>query len=388
MEGSHDYSLIFIELGVAIIGLAFLTRLANRFGFSTIPLYLIAGLAFGKGGFIPLRFSEEFISVGAEIGVLLLLFMLGLEYNGSDLGRDLKAGLPAGVMDFVFNFTPGFLAGLLLLKTPLVAVLLGGVTWVSSSGIIAKVLNELGRMKNPETPSILSILVLEDLAMAIYLPLVAVLLIGQGFVAGAISMTVALITVSLVLFVAVRFGEPLSKLTENQPDDVILFTTLGLVLLVAGGAQLLQVSAAIGAFLVGIAVSGPIAHQAEKQIEPLRDLFAATFFLFFGLQIDPATLPPVLLPAVILGVVSAATKMYSGWWAARRANVDKCGSLRAGATLVSRGEFSIVIAGLGVSQDPKLGSLSAAYVLFLAVVGPILARFIEPLSLRFGRQDA
>ena len=258
------------------------------------------------------------------------------------------------------------------------------MTWVSS-GIIAKVLSELDRMKNPETSTILSVLVLEDLAMAIYLPLVAVLLIGQGLVQGAISISVALLTVSLVPFIAIRYGDRLSRMVENQPDDVILFTTLGLVLLVAGAAQLLQVSAAIGAFLVGIAVSGPIAHQAEKQIGPLRDLFAATFFLFFGLQVDPATLPPVLLLAVALGLVSAATKIYSGWWAARRAGADSCGGLRAGAALVARGEFSIVIAGLGVSLEPQLGPLAAAYVLFLAVLGPILARTIEPLSSRFTR---
>ena len=220
--------------------------------------------------------------------------------------------------------------------------------------------------------------------MAIYLPLVAVLLIGQGLVQGAISISVALLTVSLVSFIAIRYGDRLSRMVENQPDDVILFTTLGLVLLVAGAAQLLQVSAAIGAFLVGIAVSGPIAHQAEKQIGPLRDLFAATFFLFFGLQVDPATLPPVLLLAVALGLVSAATKIYSGWWAARRAGADSCGGLRAGAALVARGEFSI-IAGLGVSLEPQLGPLAAAYVLFLAVLGPILARTIEPLSSRFTR---
>ena len=117
-EGTHDFSFIFIELGIAIIGLSFLTRLGNRFGFSTVPLYLLAGLSFGKGGLVPLRFSEEFIAIGAEIGVLLLLFMLGLEDSGSDLGQNLKAGLPAGVMDFCLNFTPGFMAGLLLHWAP------------------------------------------------------------------------------------------------------------------------------------------------------------------------------------------------------------------------------------------------------------------------------
>ena len=379
---AHDISLVFIELGAAVIGLAILTRLANRWGFSTIPLYLLAGLAFGNGGIAPLHFSESVVHVGAEIGVLLLLFMLGLEYTGEELGANLRSGLPAGLVDFLLNFPIGLAAGLLLGWSPLAALLLGGVTYISSSGVIAKVLAELGRMNNPETSTVLSVLVLEDLAMAVYLPLVAVLLVGQDWGAGFISILVALATVGVILFVAVRYGPALSRLVAHQSDEVILFTTLGLVLLVAGLAQRLQVSAAIGAFLVGIALSGPIVKQTRRLLSPLRDLFAATFFLFFGLQIDPATLPPVLLLAVGLGVVTALTKLLAGGWAARRAGVDAPGSLRAGAALVARGEFSIVIAGLGVSAglEPQLGPLSAAYVLFLAVLGPVLARAIEPLS--------
>jgi len=378
----NDISLVFVELGVAVIGLALLARLASRWGFSAIPLYLLAGLAFGNGGLIPLRFSEDFVHVGAEIGVILLLFMLGLEYTGEELGANLRSGLLAGAVDFMLNFPPGLLAGLLLGWSPLAAVLLGGVTYISSSGVIAKVLAELGRLNNQESATVISILVLEDLAMAVYLPLIAVLLIGQGLTAAIISTLVALATVGVVLFVAVRYGKMLSRLIAHQSDDVILFTTFGLVLLVAGVAQRLQVSAAIGAFLVGIAWSGPIVERAHKLLGPLRDLFAAMFFLFFGLQVDPATLLPVLLAAVGLGILTALTKLVTGWWATRRAGVDTLGGLRAGAALVARGEFSIVIAGLGVSAglEPELGALSAAYVLFLAVLGPILARIIEPLS--------
>jgi monovalent cation:H+ antiporter-2, CPA2 family len=131
-------------------------------------------------------------------------------------------------------------------------------------------------------------------------------------------------------------------------------------------------------------MSDSIVERTHKLLGPLRDLFAAIFFLFFGLQVDPASLPPVLLLAVILGVITTLTKLFTGWWAARRADLDPAGALRAGAALVARGEFSIVIAGLGVSAglEPQLGAISAAYVLFLAILGPILARFIEPLFLR------
>jgi len=378
----QDIALIFIELGIVIIGLAVLTRLASRWGFSAIPLYLLAGLAFGNGGILPLQFSEEFVHITAEIGVILLLFMLGLEYTGEQLGRNLKTGIPAGLADFVLNFFPGLGMGLLLGWSTLSAILLGGVTYISSSGVIAKVLAELRRMDNPETPTIISILILEDLTMAVYLPLIAVLLIGQGFMSALFSILIALLTVGLVLFLALRYGKRLSLLIAHQSDEVILFTALGLVLLIAGVAQRMQVSAAIGAFLVGIALSEPIAERTHNLLTPLRDLFAAIFFLFFGLQVDPASLPPVLLLAILLGLVTTLTKLLTGWWAARRARLDPRAALRAGAALVARGEFSIVIAGLGIAAglEPQLGSLSAAYVLFLAILGPILTRYIESVT--------
>ncbi len=376
-ESAHDLSRLFVELGAAIVGLAVLARLANRWGLSAIPLYLLAGLAFGNGGLLPLSLSQQFIHIGAEIGVLLLLFMLGLEYTGEELRTNLRRGLPAGSADFLLNFTPGLVAGFLLGWSTLPAVLLGGVTWISSSGIIANVLAELQRLNNPETPSVLTVLVLEDLAMAIYLPLVAALLRGGNATAMASSVSIALVTVALILYVALRHGAAISRLLTHTADDVVLLSTFGIVLLVAGLAQRLQVSSAVGAFLVGVTLSGPIAHQSQRLLAPLRDLFAATFFFFFGLQIDPATLPPVALPAIALGTTTALTKILTGYWGARRIGTNKKARLRAGLSLVARGEFAIVIAGLGTSLEPSLGPLAGAYVLLLAVVGPLLPRLVK-----------
>ncbi len=373
--GTDHLSLLFIELGAAIVGLAVLARVASRFGFSTIPLYLLAGLAFGKGGLAPVDLSENFIRIGAEMGVLLLLFMLGLEYTGEELQAQLGKGLPAGAVDLILNFPPGLIAGILLGWSPLASVLLGGVTYISSSGIVAKVLSELGRMENPETPSILSILVLEDVAMAVYLPLLGALMLGGGPRTTTIAVFVAVAAVCAVLFIAIRYGPPISRFAAHQSDEIVLLSTFGAVLLVAGLMQRLQVSAAIGAFLAGIALSGPIAVQSRRLLSPLRDLFAATFFFFFGLEIDPATLVPALPVAFALAVVTAGTKIITGWWSARRDGADPKGCLRAGMALVARGEFSIVIAGLGAATEPKLEPLAAAYVLILAILGPLLARW-------------
>lgn len=366
----------FVQLGLILLGLSLLARAANRAGFSPIPLYLLGGLAAGSGGLIPARVTEDFIGIAAEIGVLQLLFALGLEYTATELSGELRRNFRAGVADLVANFTPGLLLGLLLGWSPVAAVLLGGVTYVSSSGIIAKLLGDLGRLGNRETPTVLSILVLEDLTMAVYLPIVAVLLAGAGLFTGLVSLTVALSVVAVIVLFAVKIGPWLSRAVDSESDEVTILFILGLVLFVGGLVQEVDVSAAVGAFLVGLALSGPIQHRAASLVEPLGNVFAAIFFFVFGLGIDATSLPSVLLPAVGLAVVTAATKAWVGWWAAGRAGIGPHGRWRAATTLIVRGEFSIVIAGLGVAArvESQLGPLAAAYVLVLAVVGSLLVR--------------
>ncbi|GHE05313.1 cation:proton antiporter [Streptomyces alanosinicus] len=380
----HSSAVFLIEFGAIILGLGLLGRLAARLRFSPIPLYLLAGLAFGEGGLLPLGASEEFVAIGAEIGVILLLLMLGLEYTAGDLVSHLKTQYPAGLVDMTLNALPGAATALLLGWGPIAAVVLAGITWVSSSGVIAKVLGDLGRIGNRETPVILSILVLEDLSMAVYLPVVTALLAGTGFAAGSVTLGIALGAAGLVLLLAVRYGRHISRFVSTDDPEKLLLVVLGLTLVVAGVAQQLQVSAAVGAFLVGIALSGEVAEGAHHLLAPLRDLFAAVFFVFFGLHTDPASIPPVLLPALALAVVTALTKIATGHWAARRAGISAQGRWRAGGTLVARGEFSIVIAGLAVTAGigSDLGPLATAYVLILVVLGPLTARYTEPLALR------
>ncbi|MEW2291371.1 cation:proton antiporter [Streptomyces sp. NPDC006743] len=383
----HSTAVFLIEFGAILLGLGLLGRFAGRLRFSPIPLYLLAGLAFGEGGLLPLGASEEFVAIGAEIGVILLLLMLGLEYTASDLVSNLKTQYPAGLVDATLNALPGALMALLLGWGPVAAVVLAGVTWVSSSGVIAKVLGDLGRLGNRETPVVLSILVLEDLSMAVYLPIVTALLAGSGLAAGSVTLAIALGVAGLVLLLAVRFGRHISRFVSSDDPEKLLLVVLGLTLLVAGVAQQLQVSAAVGAFLVGIALSGEVAEGAHHLLAPLRDLFAAVFFVFFGLHTDPADIPPVLLPALALAAVTTLTKIATGYWAAGRAGVSVKGRWRAGGTLVARGEFSIVIAGLAVTAgtEDSLGPLATAYVLILVIMGPLTARWTEPLALRLIR---
>jgi K+:H+ antiporter subunit KhtU len=371
-----------IELGAIILGLGLLGAVAVRFSISAIPLYLIAGLAFGAGGILPLTTSEDFVAIGAEVGVILLLFTLGLEYTAEELVGTLRTSAPLGLLDMVLNATPGVVAALLLGWGPVAAIAMGGITYVTSSGITAKVIGDLGWLANRETPGVLSVLVFEDLAMAAYLPILTTVLAKANLVTGATSLAIAAATITVILFIALRHGSLVERFVASPNDEVLLLKVLGLTVLVAGLAQQLKVSAAVGAFLVGIALSGPLAHTARELLSPLKDLFAAVFFVFFGLQTDPGDLPPVLPIAILLALVGVATKLGTGWFAAKRLGVAAPGRLRAGTALIAHGEFNIVIAGLAVAAgvDAQLGPLAAAYVLILAVAGPLLARSAEPLA--------
>jgi monovalent cation:H+ antiporter-2, CPA2 family len=371
---------VLVELGTVVLILGVLARLAGRLGISPIPLYLLAGLALGEGGILPLVTSDEFIEVGAELGVIFLLLMLGLEYSADELVAGVKVVAPAGLLDFVLNFTPGFLAGLVLGWGVVPALFMGGVTYISSTGVIAKMLNDLGWSGNRETPVVLSILVFEDLAMAVLLPTLGVLALGDSTSSAFVAIGIALALMVAALTFAYLHGDKLGRLVLHRSDEVALLSVFGLTLLVAGLAEGANISAAVGAFLVGIALSGEAVEKAHSLLSPLRDLFAAVFFIFFGLSTDPGEIPGVLLIAVALGVVTAATKMVSGWYAAQRAGVGRSGRLRSGLALIARGEFSIVIAGLavGVAGAEELPALAAAYVLLMAITGPLAAKLADP----------
>ena len=373
---SHT-ALLFLELGAVIVALAVLARVAVRFGLSPIPLYLLGGLAFGDGGLIPLVTSEEFIATGSEFGVILLLVMLGLEYSADELIGGMKTSARAGFLDIAMNFTPGYLAGLILGMGPLGSLYLGGVTYISSSGVVAKLLGDFGWTANRETPVVLSILVFEDLAMAVLLPILGAVGVGGSVWAATGSIAAALTAVVIIILIASRHGDRLSRAALSSSDEVNLLTILGITLLVAGAAEQIHVSAAVGAFLVGIGVSGEAAHRARGLLTPLRDLFAAVFFVFFGLSIDPTDLPGVVWIVLALAIVTGATKFLTAWIAARWAGISTRGRRRAGAALLARGEFSIVIAGLGVSAGVggNIGAVAAGYILIMATFGPVVARF-------------
>jgi len=381
-HGATNVAVLLIELGAILFALGLLGRLARRFRIPVIPLYLLGGLAFGQGGVLELSASEEFVRIAADIGVILLLVMLGLEYSASELRASLRTQAPIGVLDGLLNAVPGVLIALIAGWGGVAAVALGGITWVSSSGVIAKMLGDSGRLANHETPTILGVLVIEDVAMALYLPLLTALLAGGGAGKVVLAVVIAVAAVGSVIVVATRFGRHVTQLVAAQDNESLLLGVLGLTLLVAGLAERLHVSAAVGAFLVGIAVSGSVAETAAEVLAPLRDVFAAVFFVAFGLSTNPHTLPAVLPLALLLAALTAGTKMATGYLAARRAGVRRRGRWRAAVTLVPRGEFSVVVAALAVSAgaETKLGPTAACYVLITILLGAAAYRWPDHLQ--------
>jgi monovalent cation:H+ antiporter-2, CPA2 family len=374
---------LLFQLGALLTTLAVLGALARRFALSPIPVYLLAGLSLGKGGVLPVAAAGEFVTTGAPIGVVLLLLTLGLEFSATEFASSLRHHLPSAGVDIVLNATPGAVAGWLLGLNGVAILAVAGVTYISSSGVIARLLGDLRRLGNRETPAVLSVLVLEDFAMAAYLPLFAVLASGGSWLDAVGGMLAAVGALLAAFAASFHWGHHVGRLVAHPDSEQLLLRVLGITLMVAAMAEVLHASAAVGAFLVGLTLTGETADRARKVLGPLRDLFAAIFFLAIGLSVDPKELLPMLPVALALALVTTATKVLTGMFAARRDGVARRGQLRAGTALVARGEFSLIIIGLVGTSIPGGAALATSYVFIMAIAGPVLARYTgNPLPIK------
>ncbi len=369
---------LLLELGLVLTALSLLGSTVRRVGLSPIPLYLIAGLALGEGGIAAIPAASGFLDAGASLGLVLLLLILGLEFTVSEFGSSLRRHLPSAGADVLLNAVPGTAVGLIIGLDTVGVLALAGATWISSSGIVARLLSDLSRLANRETPAVLSVLVLEDFAMAAYLPVLAVLASGGTWWQAVVGVSIALGALATAFAVSHRFGDQVGRLVAHPDPEQLLLRVLGLTLVVAALAEFVHVSAAVGAFLIGLTLTGGAANRTRAVLTPLRDLFAAIFFVAIGFSVDPAALLPVLPVALLLAVITALTKIATGWYAAAREGAGRPGRWRAGTVLTARGEFSLVIVGLAGTQAGGPADLITGYVLLLAVLGPLLTRVPWP----------
>jgi CPA2 family monovalent cation:H+ antiporter-2 len=372
---SQEQSLALTEIGALLLVLGFAAFFAVRVKLSVVPFYLVIGLALGKGGIVPLNLSEDFLTTGAQLGAILLLLMLGLEHSGPSLATAFMERKSIGAIDFALNAIPGAAIGLLMGWGFLGAMVLGGITYVSSSGIASQLMKETGWQRSEVSRRVTTVLVVEDLTLAPYLPLLATLVAGLGAIAGFLSVTSAILITGLALLIAFRGQDAIGRVLNTQAQGGLLLTVFGAALLAAGGAELIGFSSAVAAFLVGLVLTGEVAFAVRLRLAPLRDLFAAIFFLFFGLSVSPAEMWPVLPLALLLTALGILGKMYVGYNIARDMS-DGSAWKRAGAFLIARGEFSIVIAGLAASTafGGQLKALTLTYVLLTSLSASIVLR--------------
>ncbi|MGH9113941.1 MAG: cation:proton antiporter [Acidimicrobiales bacterium] len=367
-----------VAVGGAFLAAGLLARLGRRIGLPTIPFFMLAGIVFGPGtpGIVLVEHPED-LELLAALGLVLLLFHLGLEFSLDDLVGGGRKLLAAGAAYLVLNVGGGLAFGFALGWGTREAFVVAGAVGISSSAIVTKLLVELRRLANPESRLILGIVVVQDIFLALYLALLQPVLGGSEGVGEAAWEFGRALGFLLLLAAVARWGaRVVGRLVDDDDDELLTVCFIGVAVLVAGVAEELGVSNAIGAFMAGLILAESAAHdRIERLVLPLRDAFAALFFFAFGLTIDPSDVGSVALPVAAAVVVTFVLNMAAGLIAARMHDYRRGPAANISLTILGRGEFSLILATLAVAAglDERIGPFVAGYVLVLAVAGPLLA---------------
>ena len=367
-----------VALGGAFLAAGLVARLGRRIGLPTIPLFMVAGIVFGPHTpGVELVEDPAELALLASLGLVLLLFYLGLEFTIDDLiggGRRLAA---AGGIYLLLNVGGGLAFGFAVGWGAREALVIAGVVGISSTAIVTKLLVELRRLANPETRLILGIIVVEDLFLALYLAILQPVLSGTQGVSAALTSFGKAFAFLVLLGVIARWGSRLvTRLVSSDDEELFTVLFVGLAVFVAGVAEEVGVSEAIGAFMVGVVfAASPSADRIKRLVLPLRDAFAAVFFFAFGLSIELGDVASVAVPiggAVVLTVLLNAA---AGLAAARLYRLGAQSATNVAVTILARGEFSLILAAAaaGAGLDRRLSPFVAGYVLVLALAGPLLA---------------
>ncbi|MFJ6071265.1 cation:proton antiporter [Streptomyces sp. NPDC093065] len=367
-----------LAMGGAFVAAAFFARLGGRIGLPTIPLFMLAGILLGPHtpGFVLVEDAHDFEMLSA-LGLVLLLFYLGLEFHLDDLKSGGKRLLTAGGVYLLLNVGAGLGFGFVLGWGVREALVLAGVLGISSSAIVTKILIDLGRIGRPETRLILGVIVVEDIFLALYLAALQPVVSGAHGVADTALQAGKAFGFLLVLAAAARYGTRLvGRLIATRDDELLVISFLGAAVLVAGVSEVLGVADAIGAFMVGLILAGtPSGPRIRELVHPLRDAFAAIFFFAFGLAIDPGDLASVAGPVAAAAALTVVMNIIAGLCVARVYHYGSEPAAEIATTLVARGEFALILAAMaaGAGLDARLAPFIAGYVLVLAVLGPVVA---------------
>ncbi|AGW40743.1 Na+/H+ antiporter [Leifsonia xyli subsp. cynodontis DSM 46306] len=333
---------------------------------------------------VPLDFESRYIELIAVFGLILLLFNLGLEFDQDEFFGNFGKLIISGGSYILINMGVGLAFGFWVSWGTREALVIAGMTATSSSAIVTKLLIELRRLANRETPMILGVTVVEDIFIAIYLAIVSVVLSGETALWPVVGKLAIAFTFLVVMFTLARWGgKVFSRLFRTKDDELFTILFFGLAVLFAGIGEILGVTDAIGAFLIGL-VLGATKHRnkIEHIAIPLRDVFAAFFFLNFGLELDPAKFPEVLGPVLIAVAMTIALNILAGQVVAWINRMDAQAGINTTVILQNRGEFAFILATLSISAglDARIQPFAGLYVLIIAVLGPVLAANSERIG--------
>jgi CPA2 family monovalent cation:H+ antiporter-2 len=378
------------QLAVTVALLAGLGLVASRFGLSAIPAYLLAGLLLGPNEptILSIVRPSEVTHFVAEIGIVFLLFFLGLEFTLGRLARSRRHALVGGTIDVAVNAGLGLVVGVAAFGVSFGALVLAAAIYVSSSAITVKGLIDFRRLADDETDLVLAILVAEDLVIGLVLGFAS----GGGGAAadtlGVVGKAIGFIAVALA---ASRWlARPLDRFLDWLPREFFLLAVFAFLVGSAAIAQRLGLSEAIGALMAGVVLSETSAREEiEERFFSFRDIFAALFFFVFGLSIDVGSLGRVgwLLAAAV--AVTLVGKIGGGFAAGRLGGFTARQSLNAGIALVAHGEFTVVLAqiasgndALGEATRTKLVAFAGLYVLVTATIGVVLMKESKAIGRR------
>lgn len=370
------------ELAVTIAVLGALGLVARQVGLSAIPAYLLAGLLLGPNEPEQLALIQpsEVTEFVAQLGLVFLLFFLGLEFSAGRLtrtGRHIGLG---GTVDLVTNAGLGLLVGFAAFGLSFAALVLAACIYVSSSAIAVKGLIDFRRLGDDETDLVLAILVFEDLAIALMLGFASTG--GEGPSDTLVLVGTALAFVTLGLAASRWLSQPLDRLLDRLSVEFFLLAAFGFVVGMAALAEELGLSEAIGALMAGIVLSETsVREQIEERFFSFRDIFAALFFFVFGLSIDVSAFGDVGWIVALAVGVTIVGKIGAGWVAGHVGGFSSRQSFNAGVALVAHGEFTIILAQLAsgnTSISPTdrtdLAAFAGLYVLVTATIGIVLMK--------------
>lgn len=377
-------TLIF-EVGLAIALIAVVGVLSTKLRFSVIPFYILVGMVVGPHaphfGIIDLRFIESsvFIDFMGRLGVLFLLFYLGLEFSVGRLIKSGKSILIGGSFYVVLNFVSGLLLGWMMDYPLKETMVICGIMTSSSTAIVAKVLVDLKRTANPETEIIMGMIMFDDLFIAVHISILSGLVLSgaSSWVGVLFTSLTALIFILLFIVIGRKLMPLIDKALNIRSTELFLLLIIASLFLVSGFSETLHVAEAIGALLIGLVLAESVhAKRIEQLVLPFRDLFGAVFFFSFGLTIDPTSLGGAVWVALVGVLLTIIGNVLSGVFAGQASGLSGKSTANIGFTLVSRGEFSIIMANIGKEGNlmPVVQSFAVLYVLILAVIGPFMAK--------------